>query len=46
MILLVKDSAVIEDDITDVQIHIPDIAKQLTVFPIAAILQLIMCYHL
>ena len=44
VILLVKDSAVIEDDIADVQIRIPDIADSFTVFPIAAILQLIAYY--
>ena len=38
VILLVKESAVIEDDIADVQIRIPDIADSFTVFPIAAIL--------
>ncbi len=44
VILLVKESAVIEDDIADVQIRIPDIADSFTVFPIAAILQLIAYY--
>ena len=44
VILLVKDSAVIEDDIADVQIRIPDITDSFTVFPIAAILQLIAYY--
>ena len=44
VILLVKDSAVIENDIADVQIRIPDIADSFTVFPIAAILQLIAYY--
>ena len=37
-------SIVIEDDIADVQIRIPDIADSFTVFPIAAILQLIAYY--
>ena len=42
--ILLKNSAVIEDDIADVQIHIPDVQTAFTVFPIAAILQLIAYY--
>ena len=45
MILLVKDSAVIEDDIADVSDPYPGYCRQLLLcFPIAAILQLIAYY--
>ena len=44
VILLAKESARVEEDIADIQIRIPDLADQFTVFPIAAVLQLIAYY--
>lgn len=44
VILLVKESAAIEEDIADIRISIPDLADEFTVFPIAAVLQLIAYY--
>lgn len=44
VILLAKESAQVEADIADIQIRIPDLADEFTVFPIAAVLQLIAYY--
>jgi len=44
VILLAKEKASVESDIADVQIRIPDVADHFTVFPIAAVLQLIAYY--
>ena len=44
VILLARESAAVEADIADIQIRIPDLADAFTVFPIAAVLQLIAYY--
>lgn len=44
VILLAKEGAAVEEDIADIQIRIPDLADEFTVFPIAAVLQLIAYY--
>ncbi|MCI8268144.1 MAG: glutamine--fructose-6-phosphate transaminase (isomerizing) [Lachnospiraceae bacterium] len=44
IIMLIKESAVVDDNLADLQIRIPDVADSFTVFPIAAALQLIAYY--
>ena len=44
VILLTKESAVADSEIANVRISIPDLADEFTVFPIAAVLQLIAYY--
>ena len=44
VILLTKENAVVEEDIANVQIRIPNMASEFTVFPIVVILQLIAYY--
>ena len=44
VILLTKESAVADSEIANVRISIPDLADKFTVFPIAAVLQLIAYY--
>ena len=44
VILLAKESAVLDHDIANVRISIPNLADEFTVFPIAAVLQLIAYY--
>lgn len=44
VILLTKESSVVEENLADVQIRIPDMPSEFTVFPIAVILQLIAYY--
>ena len=44
VILLTKESAMVEDGLADLHIRIPEIADRFTVFPIAAVLQLIAYY--
>ncbi len=44
VILLVKESAVVDENLADIQIRIPDVQDHFTVFPIAATLQLIAYY--
>lgn len=44
IILLVKETAVVDEGLADLQIRIPDVADPFTVFPIAAALQLIAYY--
>ena len=44
VILLVKENAVVDDNLADIRIRIPDVDDHFTVFPIAAALQLIAYY--
>lgn len=44
VILLTKESAVVDDDLADIHLRIPDMEDIFTVFPIAVILQLIAYY--
>ncbi|MDD3252270.1 MAG: glutamine--fructose-6-phosphate transaminase (isomerizing) [Lachnospiraceae bacterium] len=44
IILLTKESAVVDDTLADIQIHIPDVDDRFTVFPIVVVLQLIAYY--
>lgn len=44
IILLVKETAVVDESLADIQIRIPDVADPFTVFPIAAALQLLAYY--
>lgn len=44
VILLTKENAVVESDIADIQLRIPNMACEFTVFPIVAILQLLAYY--
>ncbi len=44
VILLTKESSVVDENLADVQIRIPDVDDKFTVFPIVAILQLIAYY--
>ncbi len=44
VILLVKESAVVDDNLADIRIRIPDVDDRFTVFPIAVALQLIAYY--
>lgn len=44
VILFTKDSAVVDQGIADLHIRIPDIDDKFTVFPIAAVLQLVAYY--
>lgn len=44
VILIVKESAPVDEGVADVMIRIPDLHDRFTVFPIAAVLQLI-AYH-
>ena len=44
IILLAKESAVVDDHLADICIRIPDVDDLFTVFPIAVVLQLIAYY--
>lgn len=44
IILIVKENAVIEDNLADILIRIPDVDDKFTVFPVVAVLQLIAYY--
>lgn len=44
VILLTKESAVVDDNLADIRIRIPDVDDRFTVFPIAVVLQLIAYY--
>lgn len=44
VILLAKENAVVDEQLADVQIRIPDVDDRFTVFPIVAVLQLIAYY--
>ena len=44
VILLTKDSAIVDEGVADLHIRIPDIDDKFTVFPIAVALQLIAYY--
>lgn len=44
VILLAKESAVADEHLADIEIRIPDVDDRFTVFPIAAVLQLIAYY--
>lgn len=44
VILLTKESAVVDDSLSDIRIRIPDVDDRFTVFPIAVVLQLIAYY--
>ena len=44
VILLTKESSVVDDNLADIRIRIPDVDDRFTVFPIAVVLQLIAYY--
>lgn len=44
VILIAKENAVIDDDLADIFIRIPDVDDKFTVFPVVAVLQLIAYY--
>lgn len=44
VILLTKESSVVDDTLADIRIRIPDVDDRFTVFPIAVVLQLIAYY--
>lgn len=44
VILLTKEGSVVDDNLADIRIRIPDVDDRFTVFPIAVVLQLIAYY--
>lgn len=44
VILLLKENAVVDEDLADIQLRIPEVSDHFTVFPIAVVLQLIAYY--